>query len=161
MFSSAFQNNAFQSNAFEIARKIAAIVGGIPGGRKHKKPVVRARQRRFFIEHKGEILIFANAEQAQAWTLAQQQLSKSVKKRKKISLPIAEPLEKLDISQIKDVAEKYGKTTSVNKLLESHNYAKIVTMYETIIQQDFYIESLKRRIEDQDEEDIAMLLMAL
>jgi hypothetical protein len=49
----------------------------------------------------------------------------------------------------------------VNKLLESHNYAKIVTMYETIIQQDFYIESLRRRIEDQDEEDIAMLLMAL
>ena len=34
-------------------------------------------------------------------------------------------------------------------------------MYETIIQQDFYIESLRRRIEDQDEEDIAMLLMAL
>lgn len=161
MYSSAFQNNAFQSNAFEIARKIATIIGGVTGGRKKKKPVVRARQRRFFVEHKGEILIFANAEQAQAWTLAQQQLAKSVKKRKKISLPIAEPLEKLDISQIKDVAEKYGKTTSVNKLLESHNYAKIVTMYETIIQQDFYIESLKRRIEDQDEEDIAMLLMAL
>ena len=161
MFSSAFQNNAFQSNAFEIARKISTIIGGVTGGRKHKKPVVRTRQRRFFVEHKGEILIFANAEQAQAWTLAQQQISKSVKKRKKISLPIAEPLEKLDLSQIKDVAEKYGKTTSVNKLLESHNYAKIVTMYETIIQQDFYIESLKRRIEDQDEEDIAMLLMAL
>ena len=161
MYSSAFQSNAFQSNAFEIARKISTIIGGVTGGRKKKKPVVRARQRRFFVEHKGEILIFANAEQAQAWTLAQQQLSKSVKKRKKISLPIAEPLEKLDISQIKDVAEKYGKTTSVNKLLESHNYAKIVTMYETIIQQDFYIESLKRRIEDQDEEDIAMLLMAL
>jgi len=154
MYSSAFQNNAFQSNAFEIARAISTIIGGVTGSRKKKKPAVRARQRRFFIEHKGEILIFANAEQAQAWTLAQQQLSKSVKKRKKISLPIAEPLEKLDISQIKDVAEKYGKTTSVNKLLESHNYAKIVTMYETIIQQDFYIESLRRRIEDQDEEDI-------
>lgn len=161
MYSSAFQSNAFQSNAFEIARAISTIIGGVTGGRKKKKPVVRARQRRFFIEHKGEILIFANAEQAQAWTLAQQQLTKQVKKRKKISLPIAEPLEKLDISQIKDVAEKYGKTTSVNKLLESGNYAKIVTMYETIIQQDFYIQSLKRRIEDQDEEDIAMLLMAL
>jgi len=161
MFSSAFQNNAFQSNAFEIARKISTIIGGVTGGRKHKKPVVRTRQRRFFIEDKGQILIFANAEQAQAWTLAQQQISKSVKKRKKISLPIAEPLEKLDLSQIKDVAEKYGKTTSVNKLLESHNYAKIVTMYETIIQQDFYIQSLTRRIEEQDEEDIAMLLMAL
>lgn len=161
MYSSAFQSNAFQSNAFEIARAVSAIIGGVTGGRKKKKPQVRARQRRFFIEHKGEILIFANAEQAQAWTLAQQQLSKSVKKRKRISLPIAEPLEKLDLSQIKDVAEKYGKTTSVNKLLESGNYAKIVTMYETIIQQDFYIQSLKRRIEDQDEEDIAMLLMAL
>ena len=34
-------------------------------------------------------------------------------------------------------------------------------MYETIIQQDFYMQSLRRRIEDQDEEDIAMLLMAL
>lgn len=161
MFSSAFQSNAFQSNAFEIARKIAAIVGGLPGGRKKKKPVVKARQRRFFIEHKGEILIFANAEQAQAWTLAQQQLSKPVKKRKRISLPIAEPLEKLDISQIKDVAEKYNKTTSVNKLLESGSYAKIVTLYETIIQQDFYIQSLQRKIEEQDEEDIAMLLLAL
>jgi hypothetical protein len=161
MYSSAFQSNAFQSNAFEIARAISTIIGGVTGGRKKKKPVVRARQRRFFVEHKGEILIFANAEQAQAWTLAQQQLAKSVKKRKKISLPIAEPLEKLDISQIKDVAEKYNKTTSVNKLLESGSYAKIVTLYETIIQQDFYIQSLQRRIEDQDEEDIAMLLMAL
>lgn len=161
MFSSAFQSNAFQSNAFEIARKIAAIVGGLQAGRKHKKPVVKARQRRFFIEDKGQILIFANAEQAQAWTLAQQQLSKPIKKRKRISLPIAEPLEKLDLSQIKDVAEKYGKTTSVNKLLESGSYAKIVTLYETIIQQDFYIDSLRRRIEEQDEEDIAMLLMAL
>ena len=158
MFSSAFQSNAFQSNAFQIIRK---AIGGVTGSRKHKKQVVKPRQRRFFIEHKGEILIFANAEQAQAWTLAQQQLSKSVKKRKRISLPIAEPLEKLDLSQIKDVAEKYGKTTSVNKLLESHEYAKIVTMYETIIQQDFYIQSLRRKIEDQDEEDIAMLLMAL
>jgi hypothetical protein len=161
MYSSAFQSNAFQSNAFEIARAVSAIIGGVTGSRKKKKPQVKARQRRFFIEHKGEILIFANAEQAQAWTLAQQQLSKSVKKRKKISLPIAEPLEKLDISQIKDVAEKYNKTTSVNKLLESGSYAKIVTLYETIIQQDFYIQSLQRRIEDQDEEDIAMLLMAL
>lgn len=161
MFSSAFQSNAFQSNAFEIARAVSAIIGGVTGSRKKKKPQVKARQRRFFIEHKGEILIFANAEQAQAWTLAQQQLSKSVKKRKKISLPIAEPLEKLDISQIKDVAEKYNKTTSVNKLLESGSYAKIVTLYETIIQQDFYIQSLQRKIEDQDEEDIAMLLMAL
>ena len=161
MYSSAFQSNAFQSNAFEIARAVSAIIGGVTGSRKKKKPQVKARQRRFFIEHKGEILIFANAEQAQAWTLAQQQLAKSVKKRKKISLPIAEPLEKLDISQIKDVAEKYNKTTSVNKLLESGSYAKIVTLYETIIQQDFYIQSLQRRIEDQDEEDIAMLLMAL
>lgn len=161
MYLSAFQSNAFQSNAFEIARAVSAIIGGVTGSRKKKKPQVKARQRRFFIEHKGEILIFANAEQAQAWTLAQQQLSKSVKKRKKISLPIAEPLEKLDISQIKDVAEKYNKTTSVNKLLESGSYAKIVTLYETIIQQDFYIQSLQRRIEDQDEEDIAMLLMAL
>jgi len=161
MYSSAFQSNAFQSNAFEIARAISTIIGGVTGSRKKKKPVVRARQRRFFIEDKGQILIFANAEQAQAWTLAQQQLSKSVKKRKKISLPIAEPLEKLDLSQIKDVAEKYGKATSVNKLLDSHNYAKVVTMYETIIQQDFYIQSLRRKIEDQDEEDIAMLLMAL
>lgn len=161
MYSSAFQSNAFQSNAFEIARAVSAIIGGVTGSRKKKKPQVKARQRRFFIEHKGEILIFANAEQAQAWTLAQQQLSKSVKKRKRISLPIAEPLEKLDISQIKDVAEKYNKTTSVNKLLESGSYAKIVTLYETIIQQDFYIQSLQRRIEDQDEEDIAMLLMAL
>ena len=158
MFSSAFQSNAFQSNAFQIIRK---AIGGVTGSRKKKKPQVKARQRRFFIEHKGEILIFANAEQAQAWTLAQQQLSKPIKKRKRISLPIAEPLEKLDLSQIKDVAEKYGKTTSVNKLLESHEYAKIVTMYETIIQQDFYIKSLQRKIEDQDEEDIAMLLMAL
>jgi transcriptional regulator of acetoin/glycerol metabolism len=158
---SAFQSNAFQSNAFQVIKSaVEAIVGGV-GSNRRKKPVVKHRQRRFFIENKGEILIFANAEQAQAWTLAQQQLSKSVKKRKKILLPIAEPLEKLDISQIKDVAEKYGKTTSVNKLLESHNYAKIVTMYETIIQQDFYIESLRRKIEDQDEEDIAMLLMAL
>lgn len=161
MYSSAFQSNAFQSNAFEIARAVSAIIGGVTGSRKKKKPQVKARQRRFFIEHKGEILIFANAEQAQAWTLAQQQLSKPIKKRKRISLPIAEPLEKLDLSQIKDVAEKYGKTTSVNKLLESHEYAKIVTMYETIIQQDFYIQSLRRKIEDQDEEDIAMLLMAL
>ena len=162
MYSSAFQSNAFQSNAFQILENVLEIIeGGIPGKRKKKKPVTRAKQRRFFIERKGEILVFANAEQAQVWTAAQQQLSKSVKKRKRISLPIAEPLEKLDISQIKDVAEKYGKTTSVNKLLESHNYAKIVTMYETIIQQDFYIESLRRRIEDQDEEDIAMLLMAL
>jgi len=161
MYSSAFQSNAFQSNAFEIARAVSAIIGGVTGSRKKKKPQVKARQRRFFIEDKGQILIFANAEQAQAWTLAQQQLSKSVKKRKKISLPIAEPLEKLDISQIKDVAEKYKKTTSVNKLLESGSYAKIVTLYETIIQQDFYIQSLRRKIEDQDEEDIAMLLMAL
>lgn len=161
MYSSAFQSNAFQSNAFEIARAVSAIIGGVTGSRKKKKPQVKARQRRFFIEHKGKILIFANAEQAQAWTLAQQQLSKSVKKRKRISLPIAEPLEKLDLSQIKDVAEKYGKTTSVNKLLESGSYAKIVTLYETIIQQDFYIQSLRRKIEDQDEEDIAMLLMAL
>ena len=68
-------------------------------------------------------------------------------KRKRISLPIAEPLEKLDLSQVKELADKYGKTTSVNKLLESHNYAKIVTMYETIIQQDFYIKSLKNKIE--------------
>jgi hypothetical protein len=161
MFSSAFQNNAFQSNAFEIARKISTIIGGVTGSKKHKKPQAKLRHRRFFIEDKGQILIFANAEQAQAWTLAQQQLSKSVKKRKRISLPIAEPLEKLDLSQIKDVAEKYNKTTSVNKLLESGNYAKIVTLYETIIQQDFYIQSLQRKIEDQDEEDIAMLLMAL
>jgi len=158
---SAFQSNAFQSNAFQVIKSaVEAVIGGV-GSNRRKKPVVKHRQRRFFIENKGEILIFANAEQAQAWTLAQQQLSKSVKKRKKISLPIAEPLEKLDLSQIKDVAEKYGKTTSVNKLLESHNYAKIVTMYETIIQQDFYIQSLTRRIEEQDEEDIAMLLMAL
>lgn len=162
MYSSAFQSNAFQSNAFQILQNVLEVIqGGIPGKRKKKKTVTKAKQRRFFIERKGEILVFANAEQAQAWTSAQQQLSKSVKKRKRILLPIAEPLEKLDISQIKDVAEKYGKTTSVNKLLESHNYAKIVTMYETIIQQDFYIESLRRRIEDQDEEDIAMLLMAL
>ena len=162
MYSSAFQSNAFQSNAFQILQNVLeAIEGGIPGKRKKRKQVTKAKQRRFFIERKGEILIFANAEQAQAWTSAQQQLSKSVKKRKRISLPIAEPLEKLDISQIKDVAEKYGKTTSVNKLLESHNYAKIVTLYETIIQQDFYIDSLRRRIEEQDEEDIAMLLMAL
>jgi hypothetical protein len=158
---SAFQSNAFQDNAFQVIKNVVeAIVGGI-GSNRRKKVTVKARQRRFFIEDKGEILIFANAEQAQAWTLAQQQLSKSVKKRKKISLPIAEPLEKLDISQIKDVAEKYGKTTSVNKLLESGSYAKIVTLYETIIQQDFYIQSLRRRIEEQDEEDIAMLLMAL
>ena len=114
---SAFQSNAFQSNAFQIARKIlGGIAGGIASNRKHKKEQVKARQRRFFIEHKGEILIFANAEQAQAWTLAQQQLSKSVKKRKKVSLPIAEPLEKIDLSQIKDVAEKYGKATSVKNL---------------------------------------------
>jgi transcriptional regulator of acetoin/glycerol metabolism len=158
---SAFQSNAFQDNAFQVIKNVVeAIVGGI-GSNRRKKVTVKARQRRFFIEDKGEILIFANAEQAQAWTLAQQQLSKSVKKRKKISLPIAEPLEKLDISQIKDVAEKYGKTTSVNKLLESGSYAKIVTLYETIIQQDFYIQSLRRKIEEQDEEDIAMLLMAL
>jgi len=161
MYSSAFQSNAFQSNAFEIARAIAAIIGGANGSRKKKKHVVKPRQRRFFIEDKGQILIFANAEQAQAWTVAQQQLAKPIKKRKRISLPIEQPLEKLDISQIKDVAEKYKKTTSVNKLLESHSYAKLVTMYETIIQQDFYIESLRRKIEDQDEEDIAMLLMAL
>jgi hypothetical protein len=157
----AFQGNAFQANAFQVIKSaVEALVGGV-GSNRRKKPKVRARQRRFFIEDKGQILIFANAEQAQAWTLAQQQLSKPIKKRKRISLPIEQPLEKLDISQIKDVAEKYKKTTSVNKLLESHSYAKLVTMYETIIQQDFYIESLRRRIEDQDEEDIAMLLMAL
>ncbi len=158
---SAFQSNAFQSNAFQVIKNaVEAVIGGV-GSNRRKKVTVKPRQRRFFIEDKGQILIFANAEQAQAWTLAQQQLSKSVKKRKKISLPIAEPLEKLDLSQIKDVAEKYGKATSVNKLLDSHNYAKVVTMYETIIQQDFYIQSLRRKIEDQDEEDIAMLLMAL
>jgi hypothetical protein len=161
MYSSAFQSNAFQSNAFQVIKNaVEAVIGGV-GSNRRKKVTVKPRQRRFFIEDKGQILIFANAEQAQAWTLAQQQLSKSVKKRKKISLPIAEPLEKLDISQIKDVAEKYNKTTSVNKLLESSSYAKIVTLYETIIQQDFYIKSLQRKIEDQDEEDIAMLLMAL
>jgi len=158
---SAFQSNAFQSNAFQVIKNaVEAVVGGVKG-KGYKKPAVRLKQRRFFIEHKGEILIFANAEQAQAWTLAKQQLAKPIKKRKRISLPIAEPLEKLDLSQIKELADKYGKTTSVNKLLESHNYAKIVTMYETIIQQDFYIKSLKNKIEDQDEEDIAMLLMAL
>jgi hypothetical protein len=157
----AFQGNAFQANAFQVIKSaVEAIVGGV-GSNRRKKVTVKPRQRRFFIEDKGEILIFANAEQAQAWTLAQQQLSRPTQKRKRITLPIEQPLEKLDISQIKNVAEKYGKTTSVNKLLESHNYAKIVTMYETIIQQDFYMESLIRRIEDQDEEDIAMLLMAL
>jgi len=155
---SAFQSNAFQSNAFQIARR---ILGGIAGGRKYKKEQVKARQRRFFIENKGQILIFANAQQAQAWTLAQQQLSKSVKKRKKVSLPIAEPLEKIDLSQIKDVADRYGKATSVKSLLESQNYAKIVTMYENIIQQDFYLQSLRRKIEEEEEEDLAILLMAL
>ena len=159
---SGFQSNAFQSNAFQIIQGAvkAVITGGI-GTNKHKKPVVKLRQRRFFIEDKGQILIFANAEQAQAWTLAQEQLSKSVKKRKKVSLPIAEPLEKIDLSQIKDVAEKYGKATSVKNLLESQSYAKIVTMYENIIQQDFYLQSLRRKIEEEEEEDIAMLLMAL
>ena len=159
---SAFQSNAFQSNAFQILQNVLEVIeGGIPGKRKKKKPVTRAKQRRFFIERKGEILVFANAEQAQVWTAAQQQLSKSVKKRKRITLPIAEPLEKLDISQIKDVAEKYGKATSVKNLLESQNYAKIVTMYENIIQQDFYLQSLRRKIEEEEEEDLAILLMAL
>jgi len=153
---SAFQSNAFQSNAFQIARR---ILGGIAGGRKYKKEQVKARQRRFFIENKGQILIFANAQQAQAWTLANQ--VKTTKKRTKVSLPIAEPLEKIDLSQIKDVADRYGKATSVKSLLESQNYAKIVTMYENIIQQDFYLQSLRRKIEDQEEEDLAILLMAL
>ena len=73
---SAFQSNAFQSNAFQILQNVLEVIeGGIPGKHKKKKPVTKAKQRRFFIERKGEILVFANAEQAQVWTAAQQQLS--------------------------------------------------------------------------------------
>ena len=158
---SAFQSNAFQSNAFQVIKSaVEAIVGGV-GSNRRKKPVVKHRQRRFFIENKGEILIFANAEQAQAWTLAQQQLSRPTQKRKRITLPIAEPLEKIDLTKVKEVAEQYGKATSVKSLLESQNYAKIVLLYENIIQQDFYLQSLRRKIEEQEEEDLAILLMAL
>jgi hypothetical protein len=157
---SAFQINAFQNNAFEIATNaIKTFIGGA-GKDKFRNPVKQPRVRRFFIENNGQILIFANAQQAEAWTQANNQLKQS-KKRKKISLPIAEPLEKIDLTKVKEVAEQYGKATSVKSLLESQNYAKIVLLYENIIQQDFYLQSLRRKIEEQEEEDLAILLMAL
>ena len=155
---SAFQINAFQNNAFEIAKSVVKTFIGGAGKDKFRNPVKQPR--RFFIENNGQILIFANAQQAEAWTQANNQLKQS-KKRKKISLPIAEPLEKIDLTKVKEVAEQYGKATSVKSLLESQNYAKIVVLYENIIQQDFYLQSLRRKIEEQEEEDLAILLMAL
>ena len=151
----AFQSNGFQSNAFQIIAKVAnAVIGGVSKGRKKQ-------HRRFYVEHKNEILVFENANQAQAWVEYQQQLQTLAKSKRKAvikNLKVEPPLEKIDLSEVKDIAEQYGKSSSVNELLQSNNLADVVLYYKDLLK--VQLDVMVKRARDEEDE-IEMLLLAL
>jgi len=149
---SAFQSNAFQSNAFQIITK---IVGGLG------KAASRKRHKRFYVEYKNEILVFENADQAHAWTEYQSQLQSLAKnKRKKVirNLKVEAPLEKIDLTSVKDIAEQYGKASTVNDLLNTNQLAEVVTSYKDLLK--LQLKAIVKRVQD-DEDEIEMLLLSI
>ena len=156
---SAFQISAFQNSAFQIAKAVvsAVIGGGIP-----QKGQAKKRTRRFYVEYKNEILIFANADQANAWLenqtqLDAQQAKKQIKSRAK-QLKVAPPLETIDLTEVKDIAERYGKSTTVSELLQDNQLADVVTYYKDLMK--LQLDAMVKRIQDEEDE-LAMLLLAL
>jgi hypothetical protein len=153
---SAFQSNAFQSNAFQIVTRIVKAIAGGGGSSKSKK-----RSRKYYVEYNNEILIFANAEQASNWLEAQRQAKKEtkaqVKKRVK-ELKVEPPLEAIDLSAVKNIAERYGKVSNVNELLQQDNFADVVTYYKDLLKLQLKIIVQKAK---DEEDEIEMLLLAM
>jgi len=150
---SAFQSNGFQSNAFQILRQIAKALlpegGGKGSGKKRKK--------RIYVERQGKIYIFADEYQASAFVEAQAEAKPKKKSvAKKAQELISQPLEKIDVGNVQELAEKYSKKQYFTDLLKQSDYDELVYQYRLLLT----LESRARIAEAQEEEDIAILLMA-
>lgn len=152
---SAFQISAFQNSAFQIAK---AVVSAVTGGGIPQKSQAR-RSRRVFVEYKDKIYVFDTGDHAQAWLESvKAQEPKKRTKRKPIDATIAPPLETVDLSVVKRIAQEFGKAKSINDLIRSKDYSSIVSFYEDAIARDFEAKRIQNEIE---EEELTILLMAI
>jgi hypothetical protein len=153
---SAFQSNAFQRNAFQI---VTQVVSAITGGGISKK--ARKQARRYYVEYNNEILVFANAELASNWLEVQKQAKQATKakiKKRVKELKVEPPLEAIDLTAVKNIAERYGKVSNVNELLQQDNFADVVTYYKDLLK--LQLEVIVQRARDEEDE-IEMLLLAM
>lgn len=150
---SAFQSNAFQSNAWQILTQIAKKVlpegGGKGSGKKRKK--------RIYVERKGKIYIFADEYQASAFLQSQEeQQPKKKRVARKVQELITQPLEKIDIESVEQLAAKYSQKQKITELLQQNDYDAFVAQYRLLLS----LETKAKLIEAQEEEEITILLMA-
>jgi hypothetical protein len=124
------------------------VEGGGKGSSGRKK-------RRAYIERNGQVYVFADESQAEAWSRANQE-STPKKKRGKVSELVSAPLDRIDIGSAVTLAGKYNQQLSLNQLIDANNYEALVSQYRSLIA----MESRARLAEAEDEEDIAILLMA-
>jgi len=153
---SAFQSNGFQSNAFQILTQIAkSIIEGGASGKGGK----RKRKSRIYVERDGKIYVFANEYQASAFVEAQEQAKPKKKKsiRQAAKELISEPLEKIDVGNVKELAAKYSKKQQLTDLLTQNDYDEFVYQYRLLLTLDMQA----RMAASQEEEEIAILLMAI
>jgi hypothetical protein len=153
---SAFQSNGFQSNAFQILTQIAkSIIEGGASGKGGK----RKRKSRIYVERDGKIYVFANEYQASAFVEAQKQDQPKKKKsiRQAAKELISEPLEKIDVGNVKELAAKYSKKQQLTDLLTQNDYDEFVYQYRLLLTLDMQA----KMAASQEEEEIAILLMAI
>ncbi len=153
---SAFQSNGFQSNAFQILTQIAkSIIEGGASGKGGK----RKRKSRIYVERDGKIYVFANEYQASAFVEAQEQDQPKKKKsiRQAAKELISEPLEKIDVGNVKELAAKYSKKQQLTDLLTQNDYDEFVYQYRLLLTLD----TQAKMAASQEEEEIAILLMAI
>jgi hypothetical protein len=124
------------------------VEGGGKGSSGRKK-------RRAYLERNGQVYVFADESQAEAWSRANQE-STPKKKRGKVSELVSAPLDRIDIGSAVELAGKYNQQFSLNQLIDANNYEALVSQYRSLIA----MESRARLADADDEEDIAILLMA-
>jgi len=137
---------------------IHSITGGsqpvVEGGGKGSG---KKRKKRVYVERDGKIYIFANEYQAAAFIQSEEQdKPKDKKAAKKAPELVTQPLEKIDVGSVKELADKYSKQQYFTDLLNKNDYDQLVYQYRLLLT----LETQARLIESQDEEEIAILLMA-
>ena len=150
---SAFQSNAFQSNAWQILTQIAKKVLPEGGGKGSSKK----RKKRIYVERKGKIYIFADEYQASAFIQAQEeQQPKKKRVARKVQELISQPLEKIDIESVEQLAAKYSQKQKITELLNQNDYDAFVAQYRLLLS----LETKAKLTAAQEEEEITILLMA-
>jgi hypothetical protein len=126
------------------------VEGGAKGASKKRK-------KRFYVERNGKIYIFANEYLAEAFIQSEEQAkTKNKKVAKKVPELASQPLEKINIGSIKELADKYSKKQYFTDLINKNDYDQLVYQYRLLLT----LETQARLIESQDEEEISILLMA-